>query len=211
MTSLSVLFLIDGVPSSSSAITSMVWKEQACFLSAANSSKQPETASRNSLDEIIFILSRDGKINVVEGDTGKMISSRPLHVKESIAISMYVIGKYKFDQQHYIFSFIAPEISLKILRDFCTPDNSISASEASNDKQQEEPLKNTDSLDEPLIESNSTGVNSSEVELSSSGSTYSGDLLLDPLVLLCCENSLRLFSAKSLIQVLLSIVTSSLH
>ena len=95
MTSLSVLFLIDGVPSSSSPITSMIWKERAHFQSAANSLKHSET-SGNSLEEIIFVLSRDGKINVVEGDTGKMISSRPLHMKESTAISMYVIGKYKF-------------------------------------------------------------------------------------------------------------------
>ncbi|XP_061348834.1 uncharacterized protein LOC133294202 isoform X2 [Gastrolobium bilobum] len=172
MTSFSVLFRIDGVPSSSSPITSLVWKQRACCQSPANSLKQSETPSGNSLEEILFILSQDGKINVVEGDTGKMISSRPLHVKESTAISMYVI------------------------------EDSISTSEASNDKQQEEPLKNTAgaSPDEPVPESNSTGVNSSEAEHSSSETTYSEDLLLDPLVLLCCENSLRLFSAKSLIQ-----------
>lgn len=103
MTSLSVLFLIDGVPSSTSPITTMVWKQQACFQSALNSPKQPETPSGNSLEEILFVLSQDGKINVVEGDTGKMISSRPIHVKESTAISMYVIGKYKFHQEHKIY------------------------------------------------------------------------------------------------------------
>ncbi|KHN44705.1 Syntaxin-binding protein 5 [Glycine soja] len=80
-------------------------------------------------------------------------------------------------------------------------EGSISASEASNDKLQEETVKNTadaspDEEEEPL----STRVNSSEAGLSSSESSHSGDLLLDPLVLLCCENSLRLFSAKSLIQ-----------
>ncbi|KAJ1381193.1 WD40/YVTN repeat-like-containing domain superfamily, partial [Sesbania bispinosa] len=91
MTIFSVLFLIDGVPSSSSPITSMVWKKQACFQSAVNGSKQSETPSGNSLEEILFVLSRDGKVNVVEGDTGKMISSRPLQMKESTAISMYVI------------------------------------------------------------------------------------------------------------------------
>lgn len=102
MNLLSVLFLIDGVPSSSSPITSMVWKQQACFQSAVNSPKKVETPSEKSLEEILFILSRDGKINVVEGDTGKTISSRPFHVKESTAISMYVIGKYKFHQEYYI-------------------------------------------------------------------------------------------------------------
>jgi hypothetical protein len=99
MKSLSVLFLIDGVPSSGSPIISMVWK-QACFESAVNSPKKPDTPSGKSLEEILFILSRNGKINVVDGETGKMISSRPFHMKESTAISMYVIGKYKFHQEH---------------------------------------------------------------------------------------------------------------
>ncbi|RYR16107.1 hypothetical protein Ahy_B04g073062 isoform A [Arachis hypogaea] len=173
MTSMSVLFMIDGVPISSSPITSMIWKEQARFHSALNSPKQSETSSTgNSLEEIIFILSRDGKINIVEGDTGKMISSQPLHVKESTAISIHVI------------------------------EDSIATTEATNDRHEEEPLKDTASAspDEPVRESNSTGINSSEAESSSSEVTAAGDLLFDPLVLLCCENSLRLFSAKSLIQ-----------
>ncbi|KAG5022724.1 hypothetical protein JHK85_019066 [Glycine max] len=180
VTSLSVLFLIDGVPSSSSPITSLVWKQEAYFQSEVNSLKPSETDSGNSLEEILFVLSRDGKINIVDGDSGKIICSRPLQVKESTAISI---------------------MSLEILTDFCTPEGSISASEASNDKLQEETVKNTadaspDEEEEPL----STRVNSSEAGLSSSESSHSGDLLLDPLVLLCCENSLRLFSAKSLIQ-----------
>ncbi|XP_019450333.1 PREDICTED: uncharacterized protein LOC109352642 isoform X2 [Lupinus angustifolius] len=170
MTSSSVMFLIDGVPNSTSAITSLVWKEQAHFLSALNILNQSETNSGNSHEGILFILSRDGKVNVVDGHTGKMISSQPLHVKESTAISMYVI------------------------------DNSISALEASNEKQHEEPVKNTASANEPLLESKPANVSSSEAEPSPSESISSGDLLLDPLVLLCCENSLRLFSAKSLIQ-----------
>ncbi|KAE9618160.1 putative transcription factor WD40-like family [Lupinus albus] len=170
MNSSSVMFLIDGVPNSTSAITSLVWKEQAHFISAVNILSQSETTSGNSHEGIIFILSRDGKINVVEGHTGKKISSQPLHVEESTAISMYVI------------------------------DNSISAPEASNEKQHDESVKNTASPDEPLLESKSANVNSSEAEPSPSESMSSGDLLLDPLVLLCCENSLWLFSAKSLIQ-----------
>lgn len=104
VTSLSVLFLIDGVPSSSSPITSLVWKQEAYFQSEVNSLKPSETDSGNSLEEILFVLSRDGKINIVDGDSGKIICSRPLQVKESSAISMYVIGKYKFHQEHNIFS-----------------------------------------------------------------------------------------------------------
>ncbi|KAK8466459.1 hypothetical protein PHAVU_008G098000 [Phaseolus vulgaris] len=170
MTSLSVLFLIDGAPCSTSPITSLVWKQEACFQSYVNL-KQSDTVSGNSLEEILFVLSQDSKLNIVDGNSGKMISSRLLHVKESTSISMYVI------------------------------EGSISTSEASNDKLQDELLKNTadaraDEQEEPL----SARVNSSEADLSCSEASHSGDLMLDPLVVLCCENSLRLFSSKSLIE-----------
>ncbi|KAF7825527.1 Syntaxin-binding protein 5 [Senna tora] len=170
MKSLSVLFLIDGVPCSTSPITSIAWKDHAFINSAVNSPKQSKTATSNSLEEIIFVLSQDGKVNVIDSGTGKMISSRPLHLKESTAISMYVL------------------------------DDSLSSPEVSNDKQLEESLKDTANTNEPLLDSNSTRVKSEEGELSPSETTYSGDVLLDPFVLLCCENSLRLFFAKSVMQ-----------
>ncbi|KAL9315324.1 hypothetical protein ACSQ67_016325 [Phaseolus vulgaris] len=145
MTSLSVLFLIDGAPCSTSPITSLVWKQEACFQSYVNL-KQSDTVSGNSLEEILFVLSQDSKLNIVD-------------------------------------------------------EGSISTSEASNDKLQDELLKNTadaraDEQEEPL----SARVNSSEADLSCSEASHSGDLMLDPLVVLCCENSLRLFSSKSLIE-----------
>lgn len=70
-------------------------------------------------------------------------------------------------------------------------------------------MKNTAGAhaEEPVKESSSTVVNSSEAEVSSSETTHSGEVLLDPLVLLCCENSLRLLSAKALIQVIYSIIS----
>ncbi|CAJ1806225.1 unnamed protein product [Sphenostylis stenocarpa] len=168
MTSLSVLFLIDGAPCSTSPITSLLWKQEAFFQSYVN--LKQDTASGNSLEEILFVLSQDSKINIVDGNSGKMISSRPLHVKESTAISMYVIGN-------------------------------ISTTEASNDKLRDELLKNTsDASPDEKEELLSARVNSSEADVSSSEASHSEDLMLDPLVLLCCENSLRLYSAKSLIQ-----------
>ncbi|KAI4353370.1 hypothetical protein L6164_002328 [Bauhinia variegata] len=170
MTSLSLLFMIDGIPSSSSPITSMAWKECTSIHGLVNGLEQSETTAGNSLGEILFILSQDGKVNIIEGNTGKMIPSRPLHLKESTAVSMYLI------------------------------DDSIPASALSNGKQVEESLKDTASPDDPVAENNSTGVNLSQAEACSSETTSSGDLSLDPLVLLCCENSLCIFSAKSVIQ-----------
>jgi len=63
--------------------------------------------------------------------------------------------------------------------------------------------------EEPVQESSSTAVNSSEAEHFSSETTHSGDIHSDPLVLLCCENSLHLLSAKALIQVFYSITSLS--
>ncbi|QCE11939.1 syntaxin binding protein 5 [Vigna unguiculata] len=145
MTSFSVLFLIDGAPGSTSPIISLVWKQEVCFQSYVNL-KQSDTAAGNSLEEILFVLSQDSIINIVD-------------------------------------------------------EGSISTSEASNDKPQNGQSKNTadnspDEQEQPL----SARVNSSEADLSSAEASHSGDLMLDPLVLLCCENSLRLFSAKSLIE-----------
>ncbi|XP_028760928.1 uncharacterized protein LOC114719585 isoform X2 [Neltuma alba] len=169
MTSLAVLFLIDGVPSSSSPIISIAWKDHSFIHTAVNSPKQPNTATGNSLEEIIYVMSQNGKVNVIDSVTGKMICNRPLHVKESTAISMYVI------------------------------DDSHSSPDVPDDKQLEEPLKDTANTNEPAPDSNLTRVNPAEVEVSLTETTCS-DSLMDPLLLLCCENSLRLFSEKSLIQ-----------
>ncbi|KAI9115963.1 hypothetical protein K1719_012893 [Acacia pycnantha] len=168
MTSLAVLFLIDGVPSSSSPIISIAWKDQSFVHTAMNSPKQPNTTMGNSPEEIIYVISQDGKVNVIDSVTGKMICNRPLHLKESTAISMYVL------------------------------EDSPASPEVPNDKQQlEESLKDAANTNEPVPDS--TRVNPAEVELSSAETTCS-DFFMDPLVLVCCENSLRLFSAKSLIQ-----------
>ncbi|XP_054783752.1 uncharacterized protein LOC129290785 isoform X2 [Prosopis cineraria] len=169
MTSLAVLFLVDGVPSSISPIISIAWKDQSAIHTARNSPEQPNKSTDNSLEAIIYVTSQDGKVNIIDSGTGKMICNRPLHLKESTAISMYVI------------------------------DDSLSSPEVPNDKQLEQSLKDAANINEPVPDSNSTRVNPTEVELSSTETTYS-DFLMDPLVLLCCENSLRIFSGKLLIQ-----------
>lgn len=69
-----------------------------------------------------------------------------------------------------------------------------------NDKQLEEASKDTAKTNEPAPDSNLNRVNPAEVDPSTEATC--SDSLMDQLVLVCCENSLRLFSAKSLIQVL---------
>lgn len=94
--SLSVLFLKDGV--SSSPIISITWKELKHMDSVVKSLKHSETKiAVCPAQEVMFVLTKDAKINMIDGGTGHLISTRPWYLKkESVAISMYVIGKYNF-------------------------------------------------------------------------------------------------------------------
>lgn len=94
--SLSVLFLKDGL--SSSPIISMTWKELTQTDGLVKSPKHSKTKIPVSpAVEVIFVLTKDAKINVIDGGTGSTINTRPWNLKkESVAISMYVIGKYNF-------------------------------------------------------------------------------------------------------------------
>ena len=94
----SVLFWIDGVSCSSFPIISITWKELTYTHSLVKSPKHSDTkVPAYSAQEVVFVLTKDAKINLFEGGTGKIISPQPWHLKKpSVAISMYVIGKYNF-------------------------------------------------------------------------------------------------------------------
>ena len=102
MSSLSVAFFLNNVSGSNSPVISISWKELANSHSLAKSPKNLETNnSLNSAKEVMFILTKDSKINVIDGFNGKMISPQPWSLKkESVAISMYVIGKCCFQLQN---------------------------------------------------------------------------------------------------------------
>lgn len=78
----------------------------------------------------------------------------------------------------------------------------MSVSETSNETQPEShediPMKN-----EPMPDGTTVRVNSLEGEPHSSATASSEERLLDSVLLLCCEDSLHLYSTKSVIQVLL--------
>ncbi|XP_058214553.1 uncharacterized protein LOC131326025 isoform X2 [Rhododendron vialii] len=89
--SFSVLFLTDCLSATSSPIISVAWTS---FI------RSPKNSGPKSLDksqeELIFMLTKDAKVYVIDGVAGTVISSRPVHLKkQSTAISMYVIGKYE--------------------------------------------------------------------------------------------------------------------
>ncbi|KAM1198450.1 hypothetical protein ACFX2H_009798 [Malus domestica] len=143
--SFSVLFYIKDASFSSSPVISMIWKELTNSQGLLKSPKVSGTKSTVSpVEEVIFILTKDANIHVIDGNTGNLIIPQPWHLKkESIAISMYVI------------------------------DGRLSASKVSNDNPP------TDNYSE---------------------NTYSEERLLNSFILLCCVDSLHLYSTKSVIQ-----------
>ncbi|KAJ7949994.1 transducin family protein / WD-40 repeat family protein [Quillaja saponaria] len=175
MTSLTILFLVDMESCARAPVSSMTWMDQACVHRHVKSPKHSETkVTGDHAEEVIFIFSKDTNINVIEGGTGKTIGNWPVHLKkESVAISMYVI------------------------------ELTISGSELLNDKQPEEPFQEIAITDNPTSESSPKAPNtkkSHDTEHHSSEAANSEETLLESLVLLCCEDSLRLYSAKSVFQ-----------
>ncbi|KAI8013684.1 Syntaxin-binding protein 5-like [Camellia lanceoleosa] len=93
MRSLSVLCLTDCVSAPSSPVISVTWKTVANTNGHVRSPKNSgSNIADNSVEELIFVLTKDAKVYVINGGSGIMISSRPMHLKkDSTAISMYVI------------------------------------------------------------------------------------------------------------------------
>lgn len=91
MTSLSVLFLSDSASVGSSPLVTLIAKR---FVHSDSNSKSPKQSElpENRMEELMFILTEDAKIYVIDGGNGKTYGSGPLHLKKvSTAISMYVI------------------------------------------------------------------------------------------------------------------------
>ncbi|KAK1571272.1 hypothetical protein Q3G72_014394 [Acer saccharum] len=153
ISTLSVLFLTDGISDSSSPVRSLAVKSFSDTNSIANSTKDSNiNTSTDSTKSVVFFMTKDGHIVVCDSTTGFILASQPIHSKESSIISMYILGN-----------------------------------EAKNESAQ----TNAVEKDIPLA---------AELETSTE-TTYFGQRLKDLFVLLCCEDSLLLFSLKSVIQV----------
>jgi syntaxin-binding protein 5 len=94
ISSLTLLFLTTGSANPSSPLISMVWKRYLNYDSHIKSPKTSNTESKvpeDSTTELMFLLTKDSKVHVIDGVNGNMIG-RPLHLKkDSTVISMYVI------------------------------------------------------------------------------------------------------------------------
>lgn len=96
VSSLSVSFLSDCLSEPSSPVVAITWEALRQTGEHIGSPKISESKiPGNAAEQSLFALTKDAKIYVINGGIGSMISHKPLHV-DSIVISMYVIGKYKF-------------------------------------------------------------------------------------------------------------------
>ncbi|XP_006338830.1 uncharacterized protein [Solanum tuberosum] len=91
VSSSSVLFITDCSSSSSSKITSVAVKTLGNALE--DTVEQSEEGTRNAcVKEVISVLNRDAEVVLLDGSTGKKISSQAKHPKEmSTAISLYIL------------------------------------------------------------------------------------------------------------------------
>ncbi|XP_058002997.1 uncharacterized protein LOC110665372 isoform X2 [Hevea brasiliensis] len=171
MSSLSVLFFTDFVSSSSSPVISVTWTNYENIGSLVKSPKETNIVA-NPAEEVMFFLTKDAFLKIIDSGGG-MINSHPWHPKKkSIAISMYVI------------------------------EYNTSVSTSTNGKHLEKANQDVAiNKNQPVDETTLTGANSHSSEHhSSSGIALTGERLMDSLILLCFEDSLRLYSTKSVIQ-----------
>ncbi|KAL1533424.1 hypothetical protein AAHA92_33309 [Salvia divinorum] len=92
--SASVIFVTDCISISKSPITSLSVRTCPTYHNPADKSDN-ETESASG-PEVVFVLTKDAQMVLVDCSTGNMISSQPTHPKEkSIAISMHIL-----DQRH---------------------------------------------------------------------------------------------------------------
>ncbi|XP_043724332.1 uncharacterized protein LOC122671267 isoform X2 [Telopea speciosissima] len=173
MSSISLKFLTNCVSGSSSAVISLTMKAFSDIQSLIiNSPKNSGPANpKDPTEDMVLVLTRNAHILVIDGASGNLISSRPMHVKESTAISMYVIEGIN------------------------------SVSEASHEKHPQHLSHEITVQNDSAPSNTSSGIKPEEVELQTSSEiTCSGEKLLDSVVVLCCEDTVRLYSLKSVIQ-----------
>ncbi|PIA59457.1 hypothetical protein AQUCO_00400380v1 [Aquilegia coerulea] len=170
MNSLSVLFLTDSISSSSSPVISLTEKASLDIYNIIS----PNEESMNPKDpaDVLFILTRDLNLLIVDSVTGNLIGSRQMkQTEDSTAVAMYII------------------------------ESSILVSETVRGKHPEQLSQNSLTQDEPVQANNLSGDTPHEVDPNTcSENITSGESSLDSLILVCCNNALGLFSLKSVLK-----------
>ncbi|KAL4189720.1 hypothetical protein AMTRI_Chr08g208540 [Amborella trichopoda] len=171
-----VLFLTDSIPGSSTSVISVILKSFKPLDSPVNSPKVVESKSpkqdSTAGSEFLFVLTRNARIVIFNGLSGSMISSRPVHPKsESIAVAMHII------------------------------DGGNSISGLKKDKHSKQLfMEDTSQMDSKGSDSPSGSKSGDELRHLEETTSYSEQRLMNPLLLLCCEDALRLYGLSSVIQ-----------
>ncbi|KAL2500491.1 transducin family protein/WD-40 repeat family protein [Forsythia ovata] len=163
--SLSAAFITDSVTSTSSPLISVLWK---AFAFGPAKSKNPSGSKipDNLAGEFLFVLTKDARIYVFDGNTGKMICSRPVHPKkQSSAISMYVID--------------------------------INAPDPPSTNREHLPKDDSNKLPGEHTTQGSTRCNTED---HSADINLSGECANESFVLFCCQDSLRIYTTKSVVE-----------
>ncbi|KAL4557922.1 hypothetical protein LXL04_036116 [Taraxacum kok-saghyz] len=89
----SVLFLSDPLPTPRTPVVSMIWKSLSYN---DNQVKSPKDSGpkifEKTIESLLFVLTKDAKLYLFNGDNHHMINSKPMQLKkETTAISMHVI------------------------------------------------------------------------------------------------------------------------
>ncbi|KAJ4837684.1 hypothetical protein Tsubulata_013493 [Turnera subulata] len=172
MNSLSILYIKDLASGSSSPVISLTSIEYA----NTNSVQEPGHSETNNLikreEEIMLFLTRNATISILDGVTGSMINSHAWQPKKKLkAISMHVI------------------------------DGTTSRFGLTEGKQLKEAGKDVAVNINPVVKPTTTETGSHNNEsVPASGIAFTGERLVDSFILLCCEDSLRLYPTKNVIQ-----------
>lgn len=189
--SASVLFVTDCVSSSRSPVIS---------LSVRTCPTRPNLVDKNGSEsafssEIVFVLTRDAQMVLMDCSTGNMIGSQPTHPNEkSVAINMYLLGKcapctyyhMQYFRLSYMFSWV---LNAEDQHHQVEWSKSVSSTYSQHTEAQSEALHTT--------HQNQSGLaNVEEVE---PNLEYK---MLPSQILLCCEEAFYIYPSQPLIQVL---------
>lgn len=169
MSSLSVMFCTDYTSGRNSPVICINVHAIPQNIVLLNSPKRVSPEAPADPAEMVLILTKDAHVVIIDSKTGDIMSSQPVHPKDSVAISMHAI------------------------------EGSNAISEAASEKYPQHISDDNSSQCETDKNNNPDGIKTQEQHCSSDTSS-SCETLLDPLLLLCCEDAVWLYSLKSLIQ-----------
>ncbi|PWA85428.1 transducin family protein / WD-40 repeat family protein [Artemisia annua] len=166
----SVLFLTDCLVSSSSPVVSLAMKTYIHTDTDDDHEQSGDASSSDPEKEVAFMLTEDAHVILVDSSSGNKICSRSVNPKESSAISIYLLDE----------KFSARELSEQ---------NTVNSSQDSTDGKE-----SLQSPTEPVSDSTEADVSS----LSEATELWKN--FVDSVILVCCEDSMFVYSTKSLIQ-----------